>query len=294
MWDAIWNSLFLRFICDSAYESKTKRLQSDERSKKSVAFAGVVSQRGECLLEMSQWKRRFWTEQRPHAKNGLRKRNVIMRLLWYNRVFAAGWRESNMNEGSCKFAFAPRAPYSFHNFDSHHLDRIWMNFCPKTAPKVWPLASISNPAPPFTIVRVAFCLCSMKNRQRIPNGWNVSAAICLPRWNRRVRNSATSELHWTKNWASHGFDTSSCCCTNVVFAWKNWNQVSSSIRFDEIKVQWLFFGWQKPMRKVLRWPCICTHLCRSRHPIHGHFWSKRIWRHWSRAWSNCAAILWDR
>lgn len=200
---------------------------------------------------MSRWKRRFWTERRRHAKNEHRKRNVIMRLLWYNRAFVAGWRESNMNEGSCKFTFAHFAHHGFHSFCSAHLDRIWMTYCPKTAPKDWPLASISNPALRFTTVRVAFCHCSMKNRQRTPNGWNASAAICLPRSNRRVRSSATSELRWTRNWASHGFDTSSCCCTNVVFAWKNWNQVSLSISLDATRFQFVSFSSddRNPCRK---------------------------------------------
>lgn len=239
MWDVIRNLLFLRFICDSAYRDKdkgiAKRRKVKEKRKESVPFAGVVAQRRECLLEMSQWKRRFWTEQRPHARNGRRRRNVIMRLLWYNRVFAAGWRESNMNEGSCKSEIPSQRSMIFFDFCSGHSDRIWMSYCPKTVPKDWPRASISNPARPFITVRVAFCHCSKKNRQRTPNGWNVSVAICLPRWNRRARSSATSALRWTKNWASHGFDTSSCCCTNAVFAWKNWNQVSSSNRSQETR-----------------------------------------------------------
>lgn len=182
---------------------------------------------------MSRWKRRFWTKQKPHAKNGHWKRDAIMRLLWYNHGFVAGWRVSNMNEGYCKLSI--HSNYSFaicwRDHSYARLDWIWTLYCPRTVPKGWPVTSISNHARPSTIVRVAFCQFSTKNHQRTLNDWNVSVATCLPRSNRIARNSVTLASHWTKNWASRGFDTLNCCCTNAAFAWKNWNQVSSSIHF---------------------------------------------------------------
>lgn len=102
-----------------------------------------------------------------------------------------------------------------------------MRCCPNTVPRAKPVTSISSHARLCTVARVVSCRFSKKSRPNTPNDWNVSAATCSPPSNRRAQNSATLESHWIKNWASHGYATSNCCCTSAVFAWKNWNQVSS-------------------------------------------------------------------
>lgn len=233
---------------------------------------------GECLQQMKQRKRHFWIEIRPHVKNGHWKRDVIMRLLWYNRGFGAGWPESNMNERYCK-SLSPFQCLSLAVWISHlsQSDRIWMHCCHQPVPKDWPQTSISNHVRQSTTVRAVSYRCSKRNRWHTPNDWSVSVAICLPLWNRKVRNSVTSELRSTNSWASHGFAISSNCCTNVVCAWRNWNQVrvTSRHRQDTISNWSSFFFFQRRMRRASRWHCICIHSYRSHRQTHGSFWSRK-------------------